>query len=194
MHHLALLIGFGATAVNPYLAMETLDQMIQQRLLVDIDHETAVYNYLKAAMKGVVKVLSKMGISTIQSYCGAQIFEALGLSQRLVDKYFTWTASRVEGIDLPEISAEVKIRHDLAYPVRLFSQHPDSVSTANGETETAKSNGAWPPHDPPQGQESNHGDGQMLSVGGDYQWRKDGELHLFNPRTVHFLQKAVREQ
>ena len=192
VHHLALLIGFGATAVNPYLAMETLDQMIQQRLLVDIDHETAVYNYLKAAMKGVVKVLSKMGISTIQSYCGAQIFEALGLSQRLVDKYFTWTASRVEGIDLPEISAEVKVRHDLAYPVRLFSQHPDSISAGDGETETAKSNGAWPPHDPPQGQESNHGDGQMLSVGGDYQWRKDGELHLFNPRTVHFLQKAVR--
>ncbi len=180
VHHLALLIGFGATAVNPYLALETLDQMIQDRLLVDIDHDTAAYNYVKAAMKGVVKVLSKMGISTIQSYCGAQIFEALGLSQRLVDKYFTWTSSRVEGIGLSEIFSEIKIRHDRAYPVRLYAQ-PES----NGhglvalEPEPSAVNG------------NGHG-GQLLSPGGDYQWRKDGELHLFNPRTVHLLQKATR--
>lgn len=155
VHHLALLIGFGATAINPYLAFESLDQMIEQRLLVDIDHETAVYNYVKAAVKGVVKVLSKMGISTIQSYCGAQIFEALGLSQRLVDKYFTWTPTRVEGIDLPEIYEEVKVRHRRAFPTRPVNGH-------------------------------------VLPAGGDYQWRKDGEIHLFNPRTVHYLQKAVR--
>ncbi len=180
VHHLALLIGFGATAVNPYLALETLDQMIHDRLLVDIDHDTAAYNYVKAAMKGVVKVLSKMGISTIQSYCGAQIFEALGLSQRLVDKYFTWTSSRVEGIGLSEIFSEIKIRHDRAYPVRLYAQ---SESNGHGlvalEPEPSAVNG------------NGHG-GQLLSPGGDYQWRKDGELHLFNPRTVHLLQKATR--
>ncbi len=181
VHHLSLLIGYGATAVNPYLAMETLAQMIEDRLLVGIDHDTAVYNYVKAAMKGVVKVLSKMGISTIQSYCGAQIFEALGLSQRLVDKYFTWTATRVEGIDLPEIYAEVKMRHDRAYPVRLFAQangHAPRVSEAVPGAE--RMNG--------------HGEGQLLAPGGDYQWRKDGELHLFNPRTVHLLQQAVRTE
>ncbi len=178
VHHLSLLIGYGATAVNPYLAMETLAQMIENRLLVGIDHDTAVYNYVKAAMKGVVKVMSKMGISTIQSYCGAQIFEAFGLSQRLVDKYFTWTATRVEGIDLPEIYTELKMRHDRAYPVRLFS----SQDLANGKAPQASENG------------SGHRDGQLLASGGDYQWRKDGELHLFNPRTVHLLQKAVRAE
>ena len=180
VHHLALLIGFGATAVNPYLAMETLDQMIQNRLLVDIDHDTAIYNYVKAAMKGVVKVSSKMGISTIQSYCGAQIFEALGLSQNLVDKYFTWTSSRVEGIDLPEIYSEIKMRHDRAYPVRLFASaqtNGHSPTAANKELVAASGNGH---------------SGQLLSPGGDYQWRKEGELHLFNPRTVHLLQKAAR--
>ena len=180
VHHLALLIGFGATAVNPYLALETLDQMIHDRLLVDIDHDTAAYNYVKAAMKGVVKVLSKMGISTIQSYCGAQIFEALGLSQRLVDKYFTWTSSRVEGIGLSEIFSEIKIRHDRAYPVRLYAQ-----SESNGHGLVA------PEPDPSAVNGNGHG-GQLLSPGGDYQWRKDGELHLFNPRTVHLLQKATR--
>ena len=180
VHHLALLIGFGATAVNPYLAMETLDQMIQNRLLVDIDHDTAVYNYVKAAMKGVVKVLSKMGISTIQSYCGAQIFEALGLSQRLVDKYFTWTASRVEGIDLPEIYTEVKMRHDRAYPVRLYSQVEENGHVSEVGRPAVNGNGI--------------GGGQLLSPGGDYQWRNDGELHLFNPRTVHLLQKATRTE
>ena len=177
VHHLSLLIGYGATAVNPYLAMETLAQMIENRLLVGIDHDTAVYNYIKAAVKGVVKVMSKMGISTIQSYCGAQIFEAFGLSQRVVDKYFTWTASRVEGIDLPEICAEIKMRHDRAYPVRIFA--PDQM---NGSAPRVPENG------------TGHEEGQLLAPGGDYQWRKDGELHLFNPRTVHLLQKATRTE
>ena len=177
VHHLSLLIGYGATAVNPYLAMETLAQMIENRLLVGIDHDTAVYNYVKAAVKGVVKVMSKMGISTIQSYCGAQIFEAFGLSQHVVDKYFTWTASRVEGIDLPEICAEIKMRHDRAYPVRLFA--PDQM---NGSAPRVPENG------------TGDGEGQLLAPGGDYQWRKDGELHLFNPRTVHLLQQAVRTE
>ncbi len=180
VHHLSLLIGFGATAVNPYLAMETLDQMIQSRLLVDIDHDTAVYNYVKAAMKGVVKVLSKMGISTIQSYCGAQIFEALGLSQRLVEKYFTWTASRVEGIDLPEIYAEVKMRHDRAYPVRIYSNLNENGHAGDAMQPAINGNGS--------------GGGQLLAPGGDYQWRSDGELHLFNPRTIHLLQQATRTE
>ena len=122
VHHLSRLIGYGATAVNPYLAMETLVQMIEDWVLVGIDHDTAVCNYVKAAVKGVVKVMSKMGISTIQSYYGAQIFEAFGLSQHLVYKYFTWTATRAEGINLPEIYAEIKMRPDRAFPVRLFSQ------------------------------------------------------------------------
>src|SRR5690606_28765629 len=95
VHHFALLIGYGVGAVNPYLAFETLDDMIREGLLVDIDHAAACQNYVKAAIKGVVKVISKMGISTIQSYRGAQIFEAVGLDRSLVDKYFTWTPSRI---------------------------------------------------------------------------------------------------
>jgi glutamate synthase (ferredoxin) len=115
VHHFALLIGFGAGAINPYLAFETLDDMIHQKLLVNMTYEKAVYNYLKATTKGVVKVLAKMGISTIQSYRGAQIFEAVGLNKAVVDKYFTWTATRIEGIGLDVIAQEVQIRHNRAY-------------------------------------------------------------------------------
>ena len=100
VHHFALLLGYGVSAVNPYLAFETLDDMIRQGLLKGVAHEKAVQNYIKAATKGVVKILSKMGISTIQSYRGAQIFEAVGLAQDVIDQYFTWTASRIGGIGL----------------------------------------------------------------------------------------------
>jgi glutamate synthase (ferredoxin) len=155
VHHFSLLIGYGVGAVNPYLAFETLDDLIRQGLLVGVDHKTACKNYVKAAVKGVVKVMSKMGISTIQSYRGAQIFEAVGLDHHVVDKYFTWTASRVEGIGLEVIAREVELRHRQAFPDR----------SVNGHT---------------------------LEVGGQYQWRRDGEYHLFNPETVHKLQKAVR--
>ncbi len=155
VHHFALLIGYGCGAINPYLAYETLDDMIRQGLLKDIDHKTAVKNFTKAVTKGVVKVISKMGISTIQSYRGAQIFEAIGLSNGVIDKYFTWTASRVGGIGIEQITREVLLRHGHAFPAR----------PVNGHT---------------------------LDVGGQYQWRADGELHLFNPLTVHKLQKAVR--
>jgi glutamate synthase (ferredoxin) len=155
VHHFSLLIGFGAGAINPYLAFETLDDMIHQGLLRDIKHKEACKNFAKAAVKGVVKVISKMGISTIQSYRGAQIFEALGLNQKLVDKYFTWTATRVEGIGLDVIASEVLTRHNHAFPDRQV----------NGDT---------------------------LDVGGQYQWRSEGELHLFSPQTVHKLQRAVR--
>ncbi len=155
VHHFALLIGYGATAVNPYMAYETIYDMIAQGLVTDIVYEKAKYNYIKAASKGVIKVCSKMGISTLQSYCGAQIFEALGLSKALVDKYFTWTPTRIEGIGLREIYHEVRRRHQRAYPER---------DEAPG----------------------------VLVPGGDYQWRAEGERHLFTPITIHKLQAAVR--
>jgi glutamate synthase (ferredoxin) len=155
VHHFALLVGYGVTAINPYLAYETLDDMIKQGLLTDIDTATAHKQYVKACVKGVVKTLSKMGISTIQSYCGAQNFEALGLNQAFVDKYFTWTPTRIEGIGLQEVYEEIHRRHRRAFPTYQLN-------------------------------------GKVLPVGGDYQWRKDGERHLLNPKTVHTLQKAVR--
>jgi glutamate synthase (NADPH) large chain len=118
VHHVALLIGYGAGAVNPYLAFETLDDMIQQRVLEDLTHERAVLNYMKALNKGILKVMSKMGISTLQSYCGAQIFEAIGLDKDFVDRYFTWTASRIGGADIDVIAREVRARHRRAFPSR----------------------------------------------------------------------------
>ncbi len=155
VHHFAMLIGYGCGAINPYLAFETLDDMIRQGMLVNIDHKTACKNYLKAATKGVIKVASKIGISTIQSYRGAQIFECVGLNRSIIDKYFSWTASRIEGANLDVIAREALDRHHRAFPDR-------------------------------------HVNGHALDAGGQYQWRNDGEAHLFNPRTIHALQKAVR--
>ncbi|PKQ33081.1 MAG: glutamate synthase large subunit [Actinobacteria bacterium HGW-Actinobacteria-2] len=116
VHHVALLIGYGAAAVNPYLAFESAEDLARREWLVDLAPEQAVYNVRKALGKGVLKVMSKMGVSTIASYTGAQIFEALGLSSELVDAYFTGTTSRIEGIGLDEIAAEVAKRHAVAYP------------------------------------------------------------------------------
>ncbi len=155
VHHYAMLIGYGCGAINPYLAFESMADMIHQGLLVNVDYKTACKNYVKAATKGVTKVASKIGISTIQSYRGAQIFEAIGLNQSIVDRYFTWTASRIEGVDLEVIAKEAALRHNHAFPDR----------EVNGHT---------------------------LDVGGEYQWRKEGEAHLFSPETIHTLQKAVR--
>ena len=155
IHHVALLLGYGAGAVNPYLAFETLDDMIRQGFLSGMDHEKAVKHYIKALNKGVLKVLSKVGISTIQSYRGAQIFEAIGLAQEFIDKYFTWTASRIGGIGIDMVAREVSLRHHRAYPERPVV-HPE------------------------------------LEWGGEYQWRRDGEYHLFNPETVSKLQQATR--
>jgi glutamate synthase domain-containing protein 2/glutamate synthase domain-containing protein 1/glutamate synthase domain-containing protein 3 len=118
VHHFALLLGYGAAAINPYLAFETLSDMIQQGLLTGLDPERAVSNYIQAINKGVVKVISKMGISTIQSYCGAQVFEALGLDQDFVDRYFTWTPSRIGGVGLDVIAEEARLRHKQAFPDR----------------------------------------------------------------------------
>jgi glutamate synthase (NADPH/NADH) large chain len=118
VHHFATLIGYGVSAINPYLAYETVNDLVNQGMLAGLNHETAIKNYVKAAVKGVVKTMSKMGISTIQSYHGAQIFEAIGLNQDVVDAYFTWTASRIGGIGLNEIAEEVARRHRHAFPVR----------------------------------------------------------------------------
>jgi glutamate synthase domain-containing protein 2/glutamate synthase domain-containing protein 1/glutamate synthase domain-containing protein 3 len=155
VHHFSLLIGYGAGAINPYLAFESLDDMIQQGFLKNIPHKEACKNFVKAAVKGVVKVISKMGISTVQSYRGAQIFEALGLHASVVDQYFTWTPSRVGGIGLEVIAEEARMRHRHAFSDRQVN-------------------------------------GQSLETGGQYQWRQDGEVHLFSPQTVHKLQQAVR--
>ncbi|HYA27907.1 MAG TPA: glutamate synthase large subunit [Acidobacteriota bacterium] len=155
VHHFCLLLGYGAQAINPYLVYECLNDMIQEGMLKDITYLDAVKGYDRAVYKGVVKVMAKMGISTIKSYCGAQIFEAVGLGQELVDKYFTWTPSRVGGIGIAEVAREAQVQHDRAFP----------TYSMNGHT---------------------------LEVYGQYQYRKDGELHLFNPRTIHLLQKACR--
>ncbi|MBI5766673.1 MAG: glutamate synthase large subunit [Verrucomicrobia bacterium] len=123
VHHFALLIGYGVTAINPYVAFETIDDMIREGVLTGIDHKTACKNFVKAGSKGVIKVMSKMGISAIQSYRGAQVFEALGLRQDVVDHYFTWTPSRVGGIGLDVIAQEVLLRHRAAYPDRQVDGH-----------------------------------------------------------------------
>jgi glutamate synthase (ferredoxin) len=155
VHHAALLLGYGAGAINPYLAFETLDDMIRQGLLPGLDQATAVTHYIKALNKGVLKVISKMGISTIQSYRGAQIFEAIGLDKAFVDRYFTWTASRIGGVGIDVIAEETAARHAKAFPDRPV-----------GDAE--------------------------LEWGGEYQWRREGEFHLFNPDTVFKLQHATR--
>jgi glutamate synthase domain-containing protein 2/glutamate synthase domain-containing protein 3 len=118
VHHVALLIGYGAGAVNPYLAFETLDDMIRQRAIEGLTHDRAVIHYIKALNKGILKVMSKMGISTLQSYCGAQIFEAVGLDKAFVDRYFTHTSSRIGGAGIDVIAREVRDRHRRAFPSR----------------------------------------------------------------------------
>ncbi|MGA2683965.1 MAG: glutamate synthase large subunit [Verrucomicrobiota bacterium] len=118
VHHFALLIGYGCSAINPYLAFEAIDGLIQEGLLLKLDHKTAVKKYIKAAVKGVVKTMAKMGISTVQSYRGAQIFEAVGLNSDVVDKYFTWTPSRIQGVGMDVLAEEVLARHRHAYPDR----------------------------------------------------------------------------
>ena len=123
VHHFSLLIGYGASAINPYVAFETIDDMIREGVLTGIDHKTACKNFVKAGSKGVIKVMSKMGISAIQSYRGAQVFEALGIRQDVIDHYFTWTPSRIGGIGLDVIAQEVLLRHRAAYPSRRVDGH-----------------------------------------------------------------------
>ncbi len=156
VHHFALLIGYGAGAINPYLAIETIEQLAEEG---NIDGgapaSEAIAHYLKAIKKGVVKVMSKMGISTIQSYRGAQIFEAIGLADDFVDRYFTKTVSRIGGVGIDEVAVEALAHHSRAFPTRSGGLHE-------------------------------------LEWGGQYQWRRDGEYHLFNPDTIATLQQATR--
>jgi glutamate synthase (NADPH/NADH) large chain len=157
VHHMALLLGFGAAAINPYLAFETIDDLIANGVLGDITPRPAAHNYVKASGKGVLKIMSKMGISTVASYTGAQVFEAIGLARDVVDRYFEGTVSRISGISIDGIADEVLARHATAWPVR--------------------------------GAELAYRD---LPGGGEYQWRREGEYHLFNPTTVQRLQHSTR--
>ena len=159
VHHMALLKGFGAAAINPYLAFESIDDMIASGLLTGVTPRQAQRNYIKAASKGIVKVMSKMGISTVASYTGAQVFEAVGLASDMIDEYFTGTVSRIEGVGLDVLADEVVRRHRLSHLDR-------PTELAHRERE----------------------------VGGEYQWRREGEIHLFNPKTVFKLQHATRSK
>lgn len=152
-HHFATVIGYGASAINPYLALESLLHLNEKGAFAkDINQNQLFYNYQKAIGNGLLKVLSKMGISTLQSYQGAQIFEALGLGPEVVDRCFKGTVSRISGIGFDELAEEVLVRHHTAY-----------------ETESP-----------------------LLESGGVYQWKRRGEMHLFNPETIHLLQKSTR--
>jgi len=158
VHHFCCLIGYGAGAVNPYLVYATLTVMVKSGELKGMDPETAQRNYIKAVRKGILKVMSKMGISTLQSYRGAQIFECVGLSESIIDQYFNGTPSRISGADIHLIAEEVHRRRQHAYPaVKIPS--------------------------------STH-----LGFGGKYKWRRDGEVHQYNPITIAKLQQAVRRE
>ena len=159
VHHVALLVGYGAAAINPYLALETVEDLVARNVVQGVSPEKAVRNYIKALGKGLLKVMSKMGVSTVASYRGAQIFEAIGLSQDLVDAYFTGTVTKLGGVGIDVIAEEVERRHSIAYP-------PSGISPAH----------------------------RVLADGGEYQWRRDGEPHLFDPETVFRLQHATRSK
>ncbi len=157
VHHFALLTGYGAGAVNPYLAFATLHELLSSGYISDkYNYDKLEKNYIKAIGKGLLKVMSKMGISTQQSYRGAQIFEAIGLSSEFVDEYFTWTPSRIEGVGLDTVAEEALRRHEHAWPRTQVAESLD------------------------------------LDVGGQYQWRRKGEAHIFNPEVVAKLQHSTR--
>ncbi len=159
VHQMACLISYGAAAVNPYLAFDTVVDQVRRGAIVDMSARKALNNYVKAAAKGVLKTMSKMGISTVASYTGAQVFEAVGLASDVAERYFTGTATQVEGVGLQEIAGEALARHRAAWPDR-----PSELA---------------------------HRD---LEPGGDWQWRREGEYHLFNPETVFKLQHATRSK
>jgi glutamate synthase (NADPH/NADH) large chain/glutamate synthase (ferredoxin) len=169
VHHFATLIGYGASAINPYLMLETLDGLVFDGLImrvgqdggeISLTPEEAAQNLIKALGKGLLKTISKMGISTIQSYCGAQIFEAVGLEPALIDRHFTGTASRIGGVGLDVLATEALQRHARAWPTPAFGDGADSTG--------------------------------LLPVGGVYAWRRDGEHHIWNPETIALVQHAVR--
>ncbi|NEC04962.1 glutamate synthase large subunit [Streptomyces sp. SID7909] len=160
VHHVALLIGYGAAAVNPYLAMESVEDLVRAGTFIEgIEAEDAIRNLIYALGKGVLKVMSKMGISTVASYRGAQVFEAVGLDQSFVDRYFNGTATKIGGAGLDVVAKEVAARHTKGYPASGIS--------------------------------ASH---RALEIGGEYQWRREGEPHLFDPETVFRLQHATRNR
>jgi glutamate synthase (NADPH/NADH) large chain len=157
VHHIALLIGYGAAAVNPYLAMATVEEMADRGLIPGVTAKESTYNLIKALGKGVRKTMSKMGVSTVASYTGAQIFEAIGLGEQVIDTCFAGTTSRIGGVGFGTLADEVAERHRRAFP-------PDGVRPSHRE----------------------------LDTGADYQWRREGEPHVFNPQTVFKLQHSTR--
>ncbi|WGD36350.1 glutamate synthase large subunit [Lysinibacter sp. HNR] len=157
VHHVALLIGYGASAVNPYLAMETCESLVRDGTITEVSAEAAVKNLIRALGKGLLKIMSKMGISVVSSYAGAQIFEAVGLDGEFVERYFVGTVSRLDGVGLEVVSEENLQRHTRAYP-------EDDAPLVH----------------------------QRLETGGEYQWRRDGAPHLFNPDTIFRLQHSTR--
>ena len=159
VHHVAALIGYGAAAINPYLALESVEQMVKSGQITGLDIEHAQKNLIKSLGKGVLKIMSKMGISTVSSYSGAQCFEAIGLSKEFVDTYFTGTTSQLGGIGIDVIAHEIADRHSSAYPL----------------------DEALNPH-------------ESLDIGGEYQWRRSGPAHLFNPETIFKLQHSTRSK
>lgn len=159
VHHVATLMGYGASAVNPYLAMETVEHLVRTGFITGVSPEKAVRNLIYALGKGVLKIMSKMGISTISSYSGAQVFEAVGLGQEFIDAYFTGTETKLGGIGIEDVFKENQARHDSAYP-------EDAAARAH----------------------------ERLWTGGEYQWRRDGAPHLFNPETVFRLQHSTRNR
>ncbi|HEV2778605.1 MAG TPA: glutamate synthase large subunit [Actinophytocola sp.] len=157
VHHIALLLGYGAAAVNPYLAFETIEDLVGQGAITGIEPRTAIRNYVTALVKGVLKIMSKMGISTVGAYTAAQVFEAFGLAHDVLDEYFTGTTSKLGGVGLDVLAEEVAARHRRAHP----------------ENPTDREH-------------------RRLEVGGEYAYRREGELHLFTPETVFLLQHATK--
>jgi glutamate synthase (NADPH) large chain len=157
VHHVALLLGYGAAAVNPYLAFETIEDLISHNVITGIEPRTAIRRYVGALVKGVLKIMSKMGISTVGAYTAAQVFEAVGIATGVLDEYFTGTNSKLGGVGIDELATEVAVRHRGAYP-----ENPADRSH------------------------------RRLEVGGEYAYRREGELHLFTPETVFLLQHATK--
>ncbi len=156
VHHFACLFGFGASAINPYLVNEIIGEQIEEQDITEYSFDEAIHNYNKAIGKGILKVMNKMGVSTLNSYRGSQLFECIGLNSKVVEKYFPNTPTRIEGIGLYEIEKEIAKRHQKAYEKQHVAANLD------------------------------------LEIGGEYRWRRDGELHMFNPVSIAKLQKAVR--
>jgi glutamate synthase domain-containing protein 2/glutamate synthase domain-containing protein 1/glutamate synthase domain-containing protein 3 len=195
VHHLALLIGYGAAAVNPYLALETVGALAEMGQIEGVSREQAIANYVQALRKGLLKVISKMGISTLVAYCGAQIFEAVGIAPAVIDRYFTGTVSRVGGLDLAGMARETLARHAAAFGHRTVSETGTNpvaarfiVPATPAETGTINRAATVASSSLPGGEDT---DG-VLDIGGEYQFRQGAEYHHWNPASIAALQRAVQ--